>query len=88
MHSLSGFAWRGVVLRCMVLALGFINILGGGVPAAFVVWAFISPCGALPGRLHTVLAVSGSFAYEACACACPRGFCLAQRSVCWCSCAF
>ena len=28
-------------------------------------------CGAFPGRLLAVLAVSGSFA---CACACPRGF--------------
>ena len=44
----------------MALALGFISILGG-VPAAFVGLACISP--ALPGRLGAVLAVSDSFAY-------------------------
>ena len=40
LHSLSGMAWRGVALCCMVLALGFI---AGGVPEALVAWVFISP---------------------------------------------
>ena len=31
-------------------------------------------CGAFPGSFLAVLAVSGSFAYFACVCACPRGF--------------
>ena len=38
-------------------------------------------CGAFPWRLLAVLAVSNSFAYFACTCACPRGF--AWLSV-WC----
>ena len=32
------------------------------------------PCGAFPWRLWAVLAVSGFFAYYACAHECPRGF--------------
>ena len=81
-------AWHGVVLRCMALALGLLVLRGGGVPAALVAWACISPWGAFPGRVRAVLAVSGSLAYYACTCACPHGFGLAQRSVWWRLCAF
>ena len=47
--------WHGVSVR------GYKYF--GGVPAAFVAWACISPCGAFRGHLRAVLAVSGSFAY-------------------------
>ena len=79
LHSLSGVAWHGVVWHCMALALGFIRILGRGVPAAFLARTCIIFMWCFPWRLQAVLAVSGSwllysFAYYACTCACPRGF--------------
>ena len=52
-----GVAWRGVLLRCMALALGFISILGEGeeVPAAFVACVrVLFPRGAFPWRLRAV----------------------------------
>ena len=61
-EQVAQFVRRGVALRCMALALGFISSVGG-VPAAFVAWAWISPWGAFPGCLRAVLAVSGSLAY-------------------------
>ena len=55
-----GVAWRGVALHSIrVRAMS----IAGGVPAAVVAWACISPSGAFPGLLQAVLAVSGSFAY-------------------------
>ena len=47
-------AWRGVALRCMALALGFISILGrGGVPAVlFKRVCVLFPCGAFPWHLR------------------------------------
>ena len=77
LYSLSGVAWHGmawcgVALHCMVLALGFISILGGCLQHLYH-GRVVSPCGAFPGSLRAVLVVSGSFTYQACACACPRG---------------
>ena len=58
--------WRGVPFRTVALhgiSVRVISIaVGGGLPAALVAWACISPSGAFPGRLQAVLAVSGSFA--------------------------
>ena len=84
-----GVAWGSVALHGVSVRV--ISIAGGGgVPAALVAWACISPWGAFPGRVREVLAVSGSLAYYACPCACPHGFGfgLAQRSVWWRLCAF
>ena len=85
-----GVAWHGVAWGSVALHGVSVRVISieGGVPAALVVWACISPCGAFPGRVRAVLAVSGSLAYYACACACPRGFGLAQHSVWWRLCAF
>ena len=77
-----GIAWRSI---SVALALGFV---AGGCLKRFVAWGFIGLWGACPGRFRAVLVVSGSFAYYTCACAWPRGFGLAQRSVWWRSCAF
>ena len=84
-----GVAWRGVAQRCVAwrLALGFTSILRGCLQR-LQRGRVVSPCGAFPVRRRAVLGVSGSFAYQACSCACPHGFCLAQRSVWWRSCAF
>ena len=67
MHSLSSVVWCGVAWRTVALhgiSVRVISIVvGGGVPAALVAWACISPpSGAFPGRLQAVLVVSGSFA--------------------------
>ena len=67
MHSLSsvvwcGVAWRTVALHGISVRVISIAVGGGGLPAALVAWACISPSGAFPGCLQAVLAVSGSFA--------------------------
>ena len=67
MHSLSGVAWRCVSFR--------IYQYFRGVPAAFFLACACVICmWGFSGCLLAVLAVSGSFAYFACACACPHGF--------------
>ena len=68
-----GVAWRCVALRGVALALGFISILGVCLQR-FLACACIICMRGFSGRLLAVLAVSGSFAYFVCACACPRGF--------------
>ena len=71
-EQVAQFVWRGVALCCTALALGFISILGGCLQRLLRLHVLF-PCGTFPWRLQAVLAVSGSFAYYACACACPRG---------------
>ena len=58
----------------MVLALGFITILGVCLQRFLACACVTLACEAFPWRLMAVLAVSGSFAYYACGFACPRGF--------------
>ena len=70
MYSLSGMAWRSVALHGVSVR---VYQYFREVPAVFVHGCVLSPCGASPGRLRAVLAVSGSFAYYACACTCPCG---------------
>ena len=61
-EQVAQFVWRGVAWRCMAGSIRVYQYFGG-VPAASVAWACISPCGAFRGHLRAVLAVSGSFAY-------------------------
>ena len=83
-----GVAWRGVAWRYMALALGFISILGGGLPAAFLA------CACIISMWRFSVAYSGSSSGQRLLCIlCVRlrmssWFCLAQRSGCWRSCAF
>ena len=79
LHSLSGVAWCGVSVRVYQQCGGCLQRLQRGRGLVR---------GVLTGRLRVVLAVSGPLAYQACTCACPRGFCLAQLSVWWRLCAF
>ena len=67
LHSLSGVAQHCVGME---LPLGFMSSVGWCLPH---LQRGVSPWGAFLGRLWAVLAVSGSLAYQVCACACPRG---------------
>ena len=69
-YSLSGVALHGVSVR--VYQYFFFFFGGGRVPAAFL--ARIISMWRFSWHLRAVLAVSGSFAYYACTCVCPRGF--------------
>ena len=71
-EQVAQFVWHGVALHCVTGVSVRVYQYFGGVPAAF--FSVLFACGAFPGHLLAVLAVSGSFAYFVCACACPRGF--------------
>ena len=62
-EQVAQFVQRGMVWRSVALHGVRVISIAGGVPAALVAWACISPWGAFPGCLWAVLAVSGSFAY-------------------------
>ena len=68
-EQVAQFAWRGVAWRSVRVYQYF-----GGVSAAFFSVCVLFACGAFLGGLLAVLAVSGSFAYFVCVCACPHGF--------------
>ena len=82
-EEVAQFVWRG-----MAFALGFISILGGGLPAAFLA------CACIISMWGFSVAYSGSSSGQRLLCIlCGRlrmssWFYLAQRSVCWHSCAF
>ena len=84
-------AWRGVALRCMALALGFISILGRG--GGGCLQYFLSVC---VYYFHVALfrGIFGSSSDQQLLCILcmrlrmPSWFCLAKRLECWHSCAF
>ena len=72
LYSLSGVAWRGVAWRGVAqhgVALHGVSLRvyqyfgGGGGLQHLQHGRVLSPCGAFPGHLRAVLAVSGSFVH-------------------------